>query len=195
MQAHTSTGKHSSSSKRRFTRSQLLSDPVIHSDIRRLLDIDLPSRGSSSDSSTTASLSPGLGSIANFDWLSKVLEINASAWNNQLYTKDYKGLIYDLAPADIDDLPYISCTCPKTVSTSGDGSKPVVYAGPAEDLPEGWTMKQLMRKSGVAKGKLDTYWYTPVLKKQLRSKVQVRRFIEKMQLQGDEEAVYKEMVK
>eukprot|EP00814_Leptocylindrus_danicus_P018086 CAMPEP_0116024486 /NCGR_PEP_ID=MMETSP0321-20121206/12345_1 /TAXON_ID=163516 /ORGANISM="Leptocylindrus danicus var. danicus, Strain B650" /LENGTH=160 /DNA_ID=CAMNT_0003496225 /DNA_START=224 /DNA_END=706 /DNA_ORIENTATION=+ len=159
----------------------------------RLLDIDLPSRGSSSDFPPTTSHSPGLARIIN--WSSKVLENAASTWNNQLYTKDYKGLIYDLAPADIDDLPFVSCACPKTMSTSGNGSKPIVYAVPAEDLPEGWTMKQFMRKSGAAKGKLYTCWYTPVLKKQLRSKVQVRRFIAKMQLQGDEEAVYKEIVK
>mmetsp|Transcript_19383 Transcript_19383/g.28886 ORF Transcript_19383/g.28886 Transcript_19383/m.28886 type:complete len:196 (-) Transcript_19383:459-1046(-) len=195
MQACTSTGDHSSLRKRRFTRSQLVPEPLMHLDVSRLLDIDLPPRGSSSDSFLTASHSAGLADMVNLDWSSKVLENTASTWNDHLYTKDYRGVIYDIAPADIDDLPYISYACPQTISTSGNSSKHVVHIGPAEDLPEGWTMKQLVRKSGVKKGKLDTYWYTPVLKKQLRSKVQVRKFIEKMQLQGDEEAVYKELAK
>jgi len=195
MQACTSTGDHSSLRKRRFTRSQLVPEPLMHLDVSRLLDIDLPPRGSSSDSFSTASQSEGVADMVNLDWSSKVLKSNPSAWTDHLYTKDYKGIIYDHAPADIDDLPYVSCACPQTISTSGNSSKHVVHIGPAEDLPEGWTMKQLVRKSGVKKGKLDTYWYTPVLKKQLRSKVQVRKFIEKMQLQGDEEAAYKELVK
>jgi len=195
MQAGTSTGNHSSLSKRRFTRSQLAPEPLMYLDVSRLLDIDLPPRESSSNSFSTASHSAGLADMVNLDWSSKVLENNSSTWNDHLYTKDYKGMIYDLAPADIDDLPYVSRNCPQIISTSGNSSKPVVYIGPAGDLPEGWTMKQLMRKSGVNKGKFDTYWYTPVLKKQLRSKVQVRKFIEKMKLQGDEEAVYKQLVK
>ena len=181
------------SSERRFTRSQLLPDSM-YSDIQRLIDIDLPLDRLNADSDS--SVSSTKSGVFGFSWSLSLAENSPSPSHDHLYTEDYAGMIYDLPPVDIDDLQSSSSPDHQAMSAPvGNHSKPVAYFGPAEGLPEGWTMKKLMRKSGKAKGKFDTYWFTPLLKKQLRSRVQVSRFIERMQLYGDEEAVYRELLK
>ena len=184
------------SCKKRFTRSQLLPDSM-HSDVQRLIDIDLPPVRSNAD--TDSSVSSTKSGVFGFSWLLLLAENTFLQSHDNLYTEDYAGMMYDLPAVDIDDLQTRSSPDSQALSAPvGNHSKPVVYFGPAEGLPEGWTMKQLMRISGKAEGKVDTYWFTPVLKKQLRSRVQVSRFIERMQLEDsdvDEEAVYRELLK
>ena len=184
------------SNKTRFTRSHLLPDSL-YSDIQRLIDIDMPLDRLNADSDS--SVSSTKSGVNGFSWSLSLAENPPSLSHDHLYTEDYAGMMYDLPPVDIDDLQSSPSPDYQAMSAPvGNHSKPVVYFGPAEGLPEGWTMKKLMRKSGKAKGKFDTYWFTPVLKRQLRSRVQVSRFIEGMQLQGsdgDEEAVYRELLK
>mmetsp|Transcript_29197 Transcript_29197/g.41324 ORF Transcript_29197/g.41324 Transcript_29197/m.41324 type:complete len:239 (+) Transcript_29197:1841-2557(+) len=53
--------------------------------------------------------------------------------------------------------------------------------------PAGWTKRIFQRASGATKGSTDRYWYTPVLKKKLRSMAEVKRFIAAFKTCHDEQ--------
>lgn len=60
----------------------------------------------------------------------------------------------------------------------------------------GWTKKTFRRQTGKSKGATDSYWYTPKLKYKLRSKKDIRRFMDALEQNcGDEAAAVKALKK
>lgn len=58
--------------------------------------------------------------------------------------------------------------------------------------PDGWTKKTFERTCGKTKGRLDSYWYSPIQKKKFRSMTEVRRFLNALkQANGDEEKAWR----
>jgi hypothetical protein len=53
---------------------------------------------------------------------------------------------------------------------------------------EGWTKRTFERQSGATKGDTDNYWYTPKLKKKLRSIKEVHRFVKALAKADNNEA-------
>ena len=53
---------------------------------------------------------------------------------------------------------------------------------PAKDLPSGWILEKVTRSCGMRK---DRYWYSPILKKKFKSRVDVDRFLAKMEIAKD----------
>ena len=53
---------------------------------------------------------------------------------------------------------------------------------PAKDLPSGWILEKVTRSCGMRK---DRYWYSPILKKKFKSRVDVDRFLAKMEFAKD----------
>lgn len=79
------------------------------------------------------------------------------------------------------------------------GPKPAVaeaWSGPPDDKleggwPNGWVKKRMERATGVSKGKLDPYWYSPVTAKKFRSMAEVKRFLAFLgEAGGDEDAAW-----
>jgi hypothetical protein len=75
------------------------------------------------------------------------------------------------------------------------GPSPEVWSGVPDDKlgdgfewPAGWTKKKFERQSGLTKGTLDAYWYTPVLQRKLRSLNEVKRFMKALADCGGDEA-------
>jgi hypothetical protein len=56
-----------------------------------------------------------------------------------------------------------------------------------DEWPAGWIKQVYARRNGATKNKKDHYWYTPVMKFQLRSMVQVKLFLAALKdVNGDE---------
>lgn len=53
---------------------------------------------------------------------------------------------------------------------------------PAKDLPSGWILEKVARSCGIRK---DRFWYSPILQKKFRSRVDVDRFLAKMEIAKD----------
>lgn len=71
-----------------------------------------------------------------------------------------------------------------------------IWSGQPDDKieggwPRGWTKKTFQRQSGKTAGTTDSYWYTPLLQKKLRSMIEVRRFMEALKKHGSEEEAWK----
>jgi len=47
----------------------------------------------------------------------------------------------------------------------------------ATDFPSGWTVQTRQRNAGLSKGTTDKYWFSPILKKKFRSRVEVQTFL------------------
>jgi hypothetical protein len=68
----------------------------------------------------------------------------------------------------------------------------LLWEGPPADLdgirwPDGWLQRAYRRNFGRTKGRVDVYWYTPRMRYQLRSRLEVRRFMGVLQaLDGNE---------
>ncbi len=62
----------------------------------------------------------------------------------------------------------------------------LLYAGPADSLPPGWTIKHYKRTTGLKH--TDRYWFSPMLKKKFRSLAQVGRFLEFLTRENGDEA-------
>jgi len=65
-------------------------------------------------------------------------------------------------------------------SVSGEN---IISSGPAKDLPCGWTIEKVARSN--PKGRKDRYWFSPILQKKFRSRVDVHRFLAKMEIAKD----------
>ena len=71
----------------------------------------------------------------------------------------------------------------------------IVYMGPPKSdrkngkWPEGWTMEIYKRLSGLYKGQMDKYFFSPKKKYKLRSMVEVERFLEEMTKHNDDETI------
>jgi len=59
---------------------------------------------------------------------------------------------------------------------------------PAEGFPAGWVIRKVPRSTKGAKAD-DTYYYSPILQYKFRSKPEVRRFLEALNISGGDEAV------
>jgi Methyl-CpG binding domain len=55
--------------------------------------------------------------------------------------------------------------------------------------PPGWITKEFERTSGASKGTKDRYWYSPIRHYKLRSLVQVRKFLDLLEIHGGDEKV------
>jgi hypothetical protein len=58
-----------------------------------------------------------------------------------------------------------------------------ITSGPAADFPSGWTTEKIRR--GSDHSRIDHFWYSPVLKKKFRSRLDVERFLAKMEIARD----------
>ncbi len=58
-----------------------------------------------------------------------------------------------------------------------------ITSGPATDFPSGWTTEKIRR--GSDHSRIDHFWYSPVLKKKFRSRLDVERFLAKMEIARD----------
>ena len=76
----------------------------------------------------------------------------------------------------------------KASSSSSSTSRPVAMLVETSDcppgLPNGWTSETYRRASGKTAGGTDTYWYTPQLKLKFRSKSNIARFLEILNMPG-----------
>ena len=75
-----------------------------------------------------------------------------------------------------------------------------IWSGEPDDpleggWPAGWTKKTFQRQSGATKGSTDSYWFSPLTKRKLRSMTEVRRFVKALKEVdgGDEDAAFKKM--
>ena len=75
---------------------------------------------------------------------------------------------------------------------AGKGLPPKeVYERSAAEFGEGWTVKGIQRMSGKYQGHVDNYWFTPKKKKKLRSRTEVKRFLEALSaVDGDEDKAF-----
>jgi len=77
--------------------------------------------------------------------------------------------------------------------TSTDRISPVsasaqeIFSGQAENCPEGWIKKIFLRVTGETNGRRDSYWYSPLRGYKLRSKVELRRFLDALEKNGGNE--------
>ena len=73
-------------------------------------------------------------------------------------------------------------------ASSSSTSRPVAMLVETSDcppgLPNGWTSETYRRASGKTAGGTDTYWYTPQLKLKFRSKSNIARFLEILNMPG-----------
>lgn len=90
----------------------------------------------------------------------------------------------------------------KSSSRSSSGVPEVWSGKPDDNLGEGfewskgWTKKMYERQTGKTKGRLDSYWFTPVLQKKLRSMLEVKGFMTALKAHGgDEEAAWSSLKK
>jgi hypothetical protein len=73
---------------------------------------------------------------------------------------------------------------------------PEVWSGPPDDKleggwPAGWVKKKFERKTGRLAGRADSYWFSPIRQKQLRSMAEVKRFMAALkQANGDEDKAW-----
>lgn len=88
----------------------------------------------------------------------------------------------------------------KTSSRKSIGAPEVWSGEPDDNLGEGfewskgWIKKKFERQSGKTKGALDSYWYSPILQKKLRSLAEVKRFIRELKANGgDEEEAWRKL--
>lgn len=58
-----------------------------------------------------------------------------------------------------------------------------ITSGPATDLPSGWITEKIRR--GSDHSRIDHFWYSPVLEKKFRSRLDVERFLAKMEIARD----------
>lgn len=78
-----------------------------------------------------------------------------------------------------------------TAKKHSENARTLVFEGVDENLPSGWTKKVFRRNRGLTKSRQDTYWFSPRMKKQFRSKAEVKRFIDCLRRSdGDEVAAY-----
>jgi hypothetical protein len=95
-------------------------------------------------------------------------------------------------------------TLSKTDTNCGPTKRPHLKAGPngrpaakeiwfgkpdPKEIPgdaKGWSKRTFQRQSGETKGSTDHYWYTPILKKKLRSLKEVERFVNVLATYKDE---------
>jgi hypothetical protein len=61
--------------------------------------------------------------------------------------------------------------------------------------PKGWTQRTFARTKGSKQGRTDSYWYSPGSQLELRSLVQVQRFLAAFEKCHDEETAYKASLK
>ena len=80
-------------------------------------------------------------------------------------------------------------------TTKGRTAQPVWEGAPDDPGLTGWTLKKFVRQGGATKGHLDRYWYTPVLKKKLRSLTEVKKFNGYLQQHDNDEQVAWEYLK
>lgn len=67
----------------------------------------------------------------------------------------------------------------------------LVFEGADENLPSGWTKQVFQRNGGATKNRLDTYWFSPRMKKRFRSRTEVKKFLNCLRISdGDEVAAY-----
>lgn len=77
------------------------------------------------------------------------------------------------------------------------GSPCMVYNGiPDENLEGGWPVGWTLKKVKRSDGKIDSYWYSPIENKKLRSMVAVKSFMKALKENGgDEEEAWKKIQK
>lgn len=81
----------------------------------------------------------------------------------------------------------------KSKSKKGDRqSGPIeLYDRPAPDIGRGWRVKGTKRNRGQFSDHVDRYWFSPKEKKRLRSKREIERFLNALEIvQGDENKAY-----
>ena len=63
-----------------------------------------------------------------------------------------------------------------------------ITSGPATDLPSGWITEKIRR--GSDHSRIDHFWYSPVLEKKFRSRLDVERFLAKMEIARDRLGIF-----
>jgi Methyl-CpG binding domain len=66
---------------------------------------------------------------------------------------------------------------PELVWTASSIGNRIIIAGEKDYWPDGWTKRVYRRANGKSKGRLDSYWYSPVMHYRLRSLPEVKAFM------------------
>jgi len=104
-------------------------------------------------------------------------------------------------PITITITPSPTGTSSSTATPYTDILASTIHLGPPKDnlklgegrnkWPAGWTKTAKRRNSGVKKGRVDSYWYSPKLKLKFRSMNEVRLFLLAMEAHNGDEAISK----
>ena len=88
---------------------------------------------------------------------------------------------------DVDNPDNVPASTERLSPASASASAQEIFSGQAENCPEGWIKKIFLRVTGETNGRRDSYWYSPLKGYKLRSKVELRRFLDALEKNGGNE--------